>query len=96
MIPRFFRPGIGATLLGARVLFAVVLSPVALAQEAHQPASTAQTADESAFLAENDAAMTKMMNDMAAKPSASFMASISWRCSTMISCAIRRRRSFLP
>ena len=69
MILRFFRPGIGAALLGARVLFAVVFSPVALAQEAHQPASTAQTADESAFLAENDAAMTKMMNDMAAKPS---------------------------
>ncbi|MHC2336152.1 DUF305 domain-containing protein [Bradyrhizobium sp. USDA 4454] len=69
MILRFFRPGIGAALLGARVLFAVALSPVALAQEAHQPAPTAQSAEESAFLAENDAAMTKMMNDMAARPS---------------------------
>ncbi|MBR1164833.1 DUF305 domain-containing protein [Bradyrhizobium elkanii] len=69
MILRFFRPGIVAALLGARVLFAVVLSPVALAQEAHQPAPTALSAEESAFLAENDAAMTKMMNDMAAKPS---------------------------
>nr|WP_249137212.1 DUF305 domain-containing protein [Bradyrhizobium tropiciagri] len=46
-----------------------MLSPVAFAQEAHQPASTAQSTEESAFLAENDAAMTKMMNDMAAQPS---------------------------
>jgi hypothetical protein len=69
MIPRLFRPGIGAALLGMRVLLALAVSPVVLAQEAHQPAQTTATADERAFLAENDAAMTKMMNDMAAKPS---------------------------
>lgn len=69
MILRFLRPGIGAALLGTRVLFALILSPVVLAHEAHHPAQNAPTAEESAFLAENDAAMTKMMNDMAAKPS---------------------------
>nr|WP_249143283.1 MULTISPECIES: DUF305 domain-containing protein [unclassified Bradyrhizobium] len=69
MILRFLRPGFGAAVFGMRVLFTVAVSPVVLAQEAHQPAQTAQSAEESAFLAENDAAMTKMMNDMAAKPS---------------------------
>ena len=68
MIPRFFKPGLGAALLGARVLLALALSPAAMAQEASHPAQTGQSADERAFLAENDAAMTKMMNDMAAKP----------------------------
>ncbi|MBR0795768.1 DUF305 domain-containing protein [Bradyrhizobium jicamae] len=66
MILRSFRPGLGAALLGMRVLLAFAASSTVLAQEAHQPA---QTAEESAFLAENDAAMTKMMNDMAARPS---------------------------
>ncbi|GKQ52071.1 DUF305 domain-containing protein [Bradyrhizobium sp. Ce-3] len=69
MILRFPRPGLGAAVFGMRVLFAVAVSPVVLAQEAHHPAETAQSTAESAFLAENDAAMTKMMNDMAAKPS---------------------------
>ncbi|MFB9269297.1 DUF305 domain-containing protein [Bradyrhizobium erythrophlei] len=69
MYLRFFRPGIGTALLGARVLFALAASPAALAHEAHRPAQNAPMAEESAFLAENDAAMTKMMNDMAAKPS---------------------------
>jgi len=69
MIPRLLRPGLGAALLGMRVLLAFAASSTVLAQEAHQPAPAAQTTDESAFLAENDAAMTKMMNDMAAKPS---------------------------
>lgn len=69
MILRFFKPGLGAALLGVRVLVALAASPVVLAHEAHQPAQNAPTAEESAFLAENDAAMTKMMNDMAAKPS---------------------------
>ncbi|KJC46756.1 hypothetical protein UP09_12135 [Bradyrhizobium sp. LTSP885] len=66
MIPRLFRPGINAALLGMRVLFVLAVSPVVSAQDAHQPA---QAADEKAFLAENDTAMTRMMNDMAAKPS---------------------------
>ncbi len=69
MILRSFKPGLGAALLGARVLFALAVSPGALAHEAHHPAETAPTAEESAFLAENDAAMSKMMADMAAKPS---------------------------
>ncbi|MGY4477681.1 DUF305 domain-containing protein [Bradyrhizobium sp. USDA 3364] len=72
MILRYLKPGLGAALLGARVLVALAASPVVLAHEAHQPAQnapTAQSAEESAFLAENDAAMTKMMNDMAARPS---------------------------
>jgi hypothetical protein len=68
MILRSFKPGFGAALLGARVLFAVALSPTAMAQEANHPAQAGQSAEESAFLAENDAAMTKMMNDMAARP----------------------------
>lgn len=69
MILRFLKPGLGAALLGARVLVALAASPVVLAHEAHQPAQSAPTAQESAFLAENDAAMNKMMADMAAKPS---------------------------
>ena len=69
MILRFFKPGLGAALFGARVLVALAVSPVVLAQEAHQPARKAPTTEESAFLTENDAAMNKMMTDMAAKPS---------------------------
>jgi Domain of unknown function (DUF305) len=69
MIPRLFRPGISAALPCIPVLLALMASPVVLAQDAHQPAQTAPAGDEKAFLAENDAAMTKMMNDMAAKPS---------------------------
>lgn len=38
-------------------------------QASHSPASAAATGDEAAFLAENDAAMAKMMSDMAARPS---------------------------
>ena len=66
MILRLPRPGIGAALLG---MVALAASPLASAQEARPPAQTAPAGDETAFLAENDAAMTKMMNDMAAKPS---------------------------
>jgi hypothetical protein len=69
MILRFFKPGLGAALLAARVLFALAATPAALAHDAHHPAETAQSPEESAFLAENDAAMNKMMADMAAKPS---------------------------
>ncbi|MBR0871974.1 DUF305 domain-containing protein [Bradyrhizobium tropiciagri] len=66
---RFLKPGIGAALFGARVLFALAVSPVVLAHEAHQLAETMPaSSDESMFLAENEAAMTKMMNDMAARP----------------------------
>jgi hypothetical protein len=61
----------GATLFGARVLFAFFASSLVLAHEAHHEETppVAVTAEEQSFLKENDAAMTKMMNDMAAKPS---------------------------
>jgi DUF305 family protein family protein len=69
---RFLKPNLGMTLFGARVLFAFFASSLVLAHEAHQePAApaVAATAEEQSFLKENDAAMTKMMNDMAVKPS---------------------------
>jgi Domain of unknown function (DUF305) len=62
---RFRKPGLAAILLGGQVLIACAILPLAFAHEAH-PAGL--SAEESAFLKENDAAMTKMMNDMAAKP----------------------------
>ena len=66
---RFRKPGLAAILLGGRVLIACAIPPLAFAHEAH-PANppAGLNAEESAFLKENDAAMTKMMNDMAAKP----------------------------
>jgi len=69
MILRFIRPGASVAILGLRLLFALALPSVLFAQEAHpvvQP--PVASAEESAFLAENDAAMTKMMEGMAAKP----------------------------
>ena len=56
-------------MVALRILIAFALPPLAFAHEAH-PASPPQglNAAEAAFLKENDAAMTKMMNDMAAKP----------------------------
>jgi hypothetical protein len=66
---RRLRPGVGTAIFGVRVLVALAMPPLAFAQEPHPPAQpSAMSADESAFLSENDAAMTKMMNDMAAKP----------------------------
>jgi hypothetical protein len=71
-LPRRFRclrPGLGTAIFGARVLLAVALPPLVFAHEAHRAdPPAALSADESAFLRENEAAMTKMMNDMAAKP----------------------------
>jgi hypothetical protein len=66
---RFRRPRFVTLLLGARILIAFAIPPLAFAHEVH-PADppAALNAQESAFLKENDAAMTKMMNDMAAKP----------------------------
>ena len=66
---RWPRPGLGTAVIGARILVACALPPLVFAHEAH-PADppAALSAEESAFLHENDAAMTKMMNDMAAKP----------------------------
>ena len=66
---RFLRPNLGMTFLGARLLLAFAASPFVLAHEAHSPSQPPASSDEAAFLKENEAAMTRMMNDMAAKPS---------------------------
>jgi hypothetical protein len=64
--PRF---GLGTAFLAARILVAFALPPFVFAHESHPANPTAAlSAEEHAFLEENDAAMTKMMNDMAAKP----------------------------
>ena len=68
---KFPRPGLGMAIFGARLLIAFALPSHVLAHDAHptaQPATPAAV-DEAPFLKENDAAMTKMMNDMAIKPS---------------------------
>jgi hypothetical protein len=65
------RPGLGTAVFGARLLIAFALPSHVLAHEAHpaaQPA-TATAVAEAPFLKENEAAMTKMMNDMEIKPS---------------------------
>jgi hypothetical protein len=64
------RPGLGTTVFGARLLIAFALPSHVFAHEAHPPAqpATAAVLDEAPFLKENDAAMSKMMNDMAIKP----------------------------
>jgi Domain of unknown function (DUF305) len=66
---RFIKPGLGTAVFGMRLLIAFAVPPIVFAQEV-QPANQppAATADESAFLRENEAAMTKMMNAMEAKP----------------------------
>jgi hypothetical protein len=66
---RFLKPNLGMTIIGARLLFAFAASPFVLAHEAHSQSQPPVSSSEAAFLSENDAAMTKMMNDMAAKPS---------------------------
>ena len=65
------RPGLGTAVFGARLLIAFSLPSHVFAHEAHPPAqpATAAALDEAPFLKENDAAMTKMMNNMAIKPS---------------------------
>jgi len=62
--------GLGAAILAARLLIAFALPSHLFAQEARPAAQPAAAAtSEAAFLKENDDAMTKMMNDMAIKPS---------------------------
>lgn len=63
---RWPRPGLGTAFLAARILVAFAVPPLVFAHEAH-PA--AQSAEERVFLEENEAAMAKMMNDMAVEPS---------------------------
>jgi hypothetical protein len=68
---RFLKPRLGAAVFGARLLVAFAAPPLAFAafaHEAHPPAQQAATPDEIAFLAENEAAMTRMMSAMEAKP----------------------------
>jgi hypothetical protein len=63
------RPGLGTAFFAARILIAFALPPLVFAHESH-PANppAALSTEERAFLEENEAAMTKMMNDMATKP----------------------------
>jgi hypothetical protein len=68
---QFLKPSPGTALFGARVLFAFFASPFVFAHDTHhQPTEQAvvATIGEKSFLDENEAAMTKMMNDMAVKP----------------------------
>jgi hypothetical protein len=68
---QFLRPNLAMALFGARVFFAFFASPFVFAHDAqHHPTEQAvvATISEKSFLDENEAAMTKMMNDMAAKP----------------------------
>lgn len=66
---RWPRPGLGTTFLAARILVAFAVPPLAFAHQSH-PANppAALSTEEQAFLEENETAMTKMMNDMAVKP----------------------------
>ena len=66
---RFLKPNPGMAIIGASVLVAFAASPFVLAHEAHPHSQPPAASDEAAFLKENEAAMTRMMNDMAAKPS---------------------------
>jgi len=67
---RYLKPGLGKAIFGARLLLALAAPPLVFAHEAHHPTQPAAVSpEENAFLKENEAAMTKMMNDMAAKPS---------------------------
>ena len=68
---QFLKPGLGAAVFGARLLVAFAAPPLTFAvfaHETHPPPQQAAISDESAFLAENEAAMTTMMNAMEAKP----------------------------
>jgi hypothetical protein len=66
---RFLKPGLGTAIFGARVLFAFAMPSLVFVHEAHPAAQAAAVVrDESSFLKEIGAATTKVMNDMAAKP----------------------------
>jgi hypothetical protein len=66
--PTLFKPTLAKAMFGAQVMLAIAGSPLALAQETRPATPAADVGDEAPFLKENEAAMTKMMNDMAAKP----------------------------
>ena len=65
---QFLKPGLRAAIFGARLLVAFAVPPLAFAHEAHSPTQHAAISEESAFLAENEAAMARMMAAMEAKP----------------------------
>jgi hypothetical protein len=64
------RPGLGIAIFGARLLVTFAFPPLVFAHEAHPagPPATAVAVDEAPFWKENEAAMIKMMDDMAIKP----------------------------
>ena len=62
------RPGLGTAVFGARLLIAFALPSHVLAQEVHSAAQPAAAVNEAPFWKENEAAMIRMMNDMAIKP----------------------------
>ena len=64
-LPRY---GLGTAVFGARLLIAFALPSHVLAQEAHSAAQPAAAVNEAPFWKENEAAMIRMMNDMAIKP----------------------------
>jgi hypothetical protein len=67
---RILKPTPFKAIFAARVLIAFAMPPVVFAHDAHSPVSiAAASAGEQAFLKDNEAAMAKMMTDMAAKPS---------------------------
>jgi hypothetical protein len=66
---RFLKASLGMLIF--RAAFTVALPPLVLAHETHQaaaPAEQSAAGEEASFLKENEVAMTKMMNDMAVKP----------------------------
>jgi len=66
---RFRKAGLGMFIF--RAAFTFMLPPLVLAHEAHHapaPADAASTGDEARFVRENEAAMTRMMDGMAARP----------------------------
>lgn len=68
---RFLKPGLGVAIFGVRLLIAFAAPPLsfaAFAHEAHPQATQTASPEESAFLAENDAAMTRMMSAMDVRP----------------------------
>ena len=67
---RYLKANLGTMIFRAVITFA--LPPLVLAHEMHHAPAVAEAAavpEEAAFLRENEAAMTRMMNDMAARPS---------------------------
>ena len=66
---RILKPTPRKAIFAARVLIAFALPPLVFAHEAHLPMTVATSAEEQAFLKNSEAAMAKMMTDMAAKPS---------------------------